>query len=284
MHNYKYIHNKDIHNYNDIQNKKDIHNKNVMHSNNIDNIKWKGFKQVKVFKIVQEDENVKSFYIKNEDDSKLPEFIAGQFIAVRVKNEDGTYTKPRQYTLSLNYNEDYYRISVKRESEGYLSKILCDTINEGDNIEISVPMGKFILKESEKPLVLLGGGIGITPMVTMAYDSLDAERDIHFIYSIPNSKNHSFREEIEDLTQNERINKKIFYTRPVESDVEGKDFDIKGRISKEWIKENLPLDGEFYFCGPVPFMKALYDNLVDLGVEKDRINYELFGPGADFNK
>lgn len=48
--------------------------------------------------------------------------------------------------------------------------------------------------------------------------------------------------------------------------------------------ENLPKDGEFYFCGPVPFMKAVYDNLLELGIEKENINYELFGPGADFTK
>lgn len=249
----------------------------------IDN-KWKGFKEVKVFKIIKEDENVKSFYLQSTDNTKLPEFIPGQFVTVKVKNDDGSYTKPRQYTLSMNYNEEFYRISVKRESEGHLSKKLCDEIKEGDIIEITVPMGRFVLKDSNKPLVLLGGGIGITPMLTMAYASKESKRDVHFIYSIPNSSNHSFREEIELLTHNDKINKKIFYTRPYDKDIIGEDYDIKGRMSKEWVEENLPKDGEFYFCGPIPFMKSIYKNLISMGVNKEQINYELFGPGEDITK
>lgn len=258
-----------------------------MKNNNIDSInnKWKGFKECKVFKIVQEDENVKSFYIKSFEDSVLPEFIAGQFIAVRLKDEDGSFTKPRQYTLSRTYNEDFYRISVKRESEGYLSKKLCDEVNVGDSIYITVPMGNFVLKDNHRPLVLLGGGIGITPMLTMAEEAVkNSSRSIHIIYSIPNSMNHSFKQEIDALEQNTNLKKTTIYTRPFDNDKSGRDYDVRGRINEEWMKENLPLDGEFYFCGPVPFMKSVYQNLVVMGIQKEQINYELFGPGADITK
>lgn len=91
---------------------------NKINSNN----KWKGFKDFLVYKTVKEDGVVTSFYLKSLDGNKLPEFIAGQFITVRIKNEDNTFTKPRQYTLSMNSNEEFYRISVKREENGYLSK------------------------------------------------------------------------------------------------------------------------------------------------------------------
>lgn len=255
----------------------------IDNKSNVEN-KWKGFKECRVFKIVQEDNNVKSFYLNFDDGIKMPKFTAGQFIAVRVKNEDGTFSKTRQYTLSLNHQEDFYRISVKREDEGTLSKKLCDEINEGDIIEITMPMGKFILKESNKPLVLLGGGIGVTPMLTMAYDAINKDREIHFIYIIPNAKNHSFKEEIELLKTNKNIKKTIFYTRPFDNEELNKDFDVKGRMTKEWMIENLPKDGEFYFCGPVAFMKNVYQNLISIGVTAEQINYEMFGPGADITK
>lgn len=254
---------------------------------NSNNNEWKGFKECKVYKIVQEDDNVKSFYLNFDDNSKMPYFIAGQFITIRIKNEDGSYTKPRQYTLSMNHNENFYRISVKRESEGYLSKKLCDDIEEGDNIEITMPMGKFVLNDSDRPLVLIGGGIGITPLLTMAYDSIESDRDIYFIYSIPNSKNHSFRDEINKLSKNyknEIFKKTVFYTRPTENDNYGEDFDVEGRMTKEWMNENLPKNGQFYFCGPIPFMKTIYDNLIEMGIEKDQINYELFGSGDFITK
>lgn len=252
---------------------------------NIVDSKWKGFKEAQVFKIIEESNNVKSFYLRMADGTALPSFVPGQFIAVKVKNEDGTYTKVRQYTLSKDYNSNYYRISIKREEEGYLSKILCDTIKENDIIEITAPMGNFVLKEGKHPLVLIGGGIGITPMITMAYDSKDADRDVYFIYSIPNSNCHCFIDEINNIAkENDRLNKTIVYTRPLSSNEIGRDFDFKGRINKEWMESHLPKDAEFYFCGPVSFMKSIYDNLIDLGIDEDRINYESFGPGMNFSK
>lgn len=253
---------------------------NKINSNN----KWKGFKDFLVYKTVKEDEVVTSFYLKSLDGSKLPEFVAGQFITVRIKNEDNTFTKPRQYTLSMNSNEEFYRISVKREENGYLSKKLCDEIKEGDNLQITAPLGNFILKDSEKPLVLIGGGIGITPMLTMAYDAINSNRKIYFIYSIPNATHHSFREEIEKLNNNNNFKSTVFYTRPLETEKPGEDFDIKGRISKEWMIENLPKDGDFYFCGPVLFMKTVYHNLIAMGIEKENINFEMFEAGVDITK
>lgn len=243
---------------------------------------WKGFKESRVFKIVEEDKNVKSFYINFDDGSNMPEFIPGQFIAIRVKMEDGSYSKTRQYTLSEKFNENYYRVSIKREEEGNVSKILCDEISKGDRIEITAPIGKFVLKESNRPLVLLGGGIGITPMLTMGQAA--ENRDIHLIYSIPNSNNHSFKEEIDKLAKEKNINKTTIYTRPFDNEVLGEHYDMKGRITKEWMEDNLPKDGDFYFCGPVPFMKSVYQNLIAMGVEKEQINYELFGPGEDITK
>lgn len=254
--------------------------------NNIDKTitTWKGFKEAIVFKKVQEDKNVSSFYLKMEDGSELPSFIPGQYIAVKVKRNDGTYSKIKQYTLSKDYNEDFYRISVKREPDGNVSKILCDEVNEGDVIEITAPVGKFVLKDSDRTLILLGGGIGITPMLTMAYDAAPKGRKIHLIYSLPNSDSHSFKEEIEAFRKYDNVKITTFYTRPFEKDIEEKPYDFKGRMTKEWMEENLPVDGDFYFCGPEQFMRSIYHNLVDMGVEKEQINYELFGPGQDITK
>lgn len=254
--------------------------------NNIDKpvMAWKGFKEAIVFKKVQEDKNVSSFFIKIKDGSTLPSFIPGQYIAIKVKMPNGSYSKIRQYTLSKNYNEDFYRVSIKREPEGNVSKILCDNVNEGDVIEITAPIGKFVLKDSDRPLILIGGGIGITPMLTMAYDAAPKGRKIHLIYSLPNSDCHSFKEEIESFRKYDNVKITTIYTRPFEKDEAEKRFDLKGRINKEWMMENLPVDGDFYFCGPEQFMRAIYHNLIDMGVDKEQINYELFGPGQDITK
>lgn len=243
---------------------------------------WKGFKEFHIIKRIQEDSKVVSFYLSAGDDFILPYFKPGQFIAIRLKEADGTYSKIRQYTLSKDYEKTYYRISVKREENGHISKKLCDDFMEGDTVEITAPAGKFVLEESDRPLVLIGGGIGITPMLTMAYSSIASDRPVHLIYSIQNSNHHSFREEIKALSNYENIKTTTFYTRPLPEDVNN--FDYKGRISLQWMEQNLPKDGDYYFCGPIPFMKNIYRYLTVIGIENPSIHYELFGPGSDLTK
>ena len=246
---------------------------------------WKGFKDLIVFDKKKEDELVTSFYLKSADGLELAKHIPGQFIAIRVEVEDGKYSKTRQYTLSMDSNEDYYRVSIKREEEGNVSKLLCDTINIGDKIQGSIPMGKFVLKENDKPLVLIGGGIGITPMLSMAYATVGTSRKVKLVYSLANSNHHSFEEEIDELVKkNSNIELTTIYTRPLEKDKLNEDFDVQGRITMQWMENNLPKDGEFYFCGPIEFMRTIYKGLISMGVEKDYINYELFAPGEDITK
>lgn len=249
----------------------------------MEQLKWKGFKEVKVVDKVKESKDVYSFYLKNIDNKNLPEFLAGQFIAIRVKNKDNTYTSPRQYTLSMNHKDDLYRVSIKREENGYVSKKLVDEVEIGDTIEITMPLGKFYLKDNNKNVVLIGGGIGITPMLTMAYEAANTSKKVELIYSTQNEENHSFKDEIENLcNENSNINSTTFYTR-VNDEKDNSKY-ISGRMSREWMEENLEKDSEFYFCGPTEFMRSVYKNLISMGINKDDINFEMFDTGTDITK
>ena len=249
---------------------------------NTEDKRWNGFKEVTVKKIVQEDDLVKSFYLENPDKSELPDYIAGQFVAIKMKEADGSFTIARQYTLSTDYKKNYYRVSIKREEDGFLSKKLCDEVKEGDTLYITAPIGKFVLKDSQKPLILIGGGIGITPMLTMAYEARNTQRKIHIVYSTRNSDNNALEEEVRKLQkENENVKVTIIYTRPTKEDKKANKYDIEGRIDLDYMKENFPSEGEYYFCGPFPFMKALYKNLITMGIDKENINYELFGASSE---
>lgn len=249
----------------------------------MEQLKWKGFKEVKVVDKVKESKDVYSFYLKDIDNKNLPEFLAGQFIAIRVKNKDNTYTSPRQYTLSMNHKDDFYRISIKREENGYVSKKLVDEVEIGDTIEITMPLGKFYLKDNNKNVVLIGGGIGITPMLTMAYEAANTSKNVELIYSTQNAENHSFKDEIEKLcNENSNIKSTTFYTR-VNDEKDNYKY-IAGRMSREWMDENLEKDSEFYFCGPTEFMRSVYKNLVSMGINKEDINFEMFDAGTDITK
>lgn len=243
---------------------------------------WKGFKAFTVSQVVAENDYIYSFYLTSPEGELLPDYLPGQFIAIKVLNEDNTWSKPRQYTLSSPSNGNHYKISVKREPEGDVSKKLCDTVQAGDTVQISAPAGKFVLTNTTNPIVLIGGGIGITPMLTMAYKAVALDVPVQLIYSLPNSTYHAFEKEIEQLdTSHQNLTVTTVYTRPLLSDEAMRKFDLKGRLSKEWFENNVNVDSIFYFCGPVEFMRSIYHFLIELGVNPENINYELFAPGQD---
>ena len=184
----------------------------------------------------------------------------------------------RTYSLSMVPNENMYRISVKKIENGLISSYLHDNLEIGDIIEAMEPAGVFTIKESSKnrPLVLISAGIGITPLLSMLYEESKKRDNIYFVQAVQNSLIHPFKNDVLMICKYKNLSNTVFYSNPVKDDKEGIDYDFTGRINKEWIRNNLPLDGDFYFCGPPAFMKALKSNLIDLGVKEESIYYELF--------
>ena len=242
---------------------------------------WQGIKEMVLTDKIRENEEVISFYFKSKDGSELVKHKPGQFIAVDINVEDEKYKNAkRTYSLSMKPNEETYRISVKRVEGGLISPYLHDSLEIGDTIKIPKPMGAFVLKEnSDKPLVLISAGIGITPLISMLYEAMNTTRKIIFVQAVNNSSVQTFAKELKDIEDKCSDMKSIvFYSSPLEHDIQGKDYDHEGRISSHWISKNLPMDGEFYFCGPPPFMDIINESLLELGVTKENINFEFFGP------
>lgn len=243
------------------------------------------FKYFKVEKKVKENSVITSFYLKPVEKIQLKKHKAGQFVSIRPRIEDRDGNDVRQYSLSMKPGEDFYRISVKREENGLISRHLHDKVFQGDVLEITDPLGEFTLKDSNKPLVLMSGGIGITPVMSMLYEATNSGREIIFVQAVLNSSAHTFKEELKVLAEGDKnIKTAVFYAEPLDKDKLGVDYDHLGFVSREWMVERLPKDGEFYFCGPLGFMKHLYNSLTSIGVDKSAINYEIFGPSADLSK
>ncbi|MEG0307858.1 MAG: FAD-binding oxidoreductase [Clostridium sp.] len=240
------------------------------------------FKEFKVFNKVKENEVVTSFYLTPKDGSKLKAHKAGQFLSIKPISHGENSTEVRQYSLSMKPGEEFYRISVKREEKGLISRHLHDNVNVGDMVEVTEPLGEFILKDSSKPLVLISGGIGITPMMSMLYKAMEQGRNTTFIQAVINTNFHTFKGDISEMAKkNENLNVEVFYSNPLDTDKLGEDYQGAGYLTKEWIEKNLSMDAEFYFCGPLGFMKMIYDALREMGVEESEINYEMFGPSAN---
>ncbi|MCR6513530.1 MAG: FAD-binding oxidoreductase [Clostridium chrysemydis] len=235
---------------------------------------------------VKENDFVTSFYLKRNDNKKLKEHKAGQFVSIDAIKDGANKGAIRQYSLSMKPGSDNYRISVKREDKGIVSSYLHDNINKGDIVKLTNPLGEFLLKEnSNRPVVFLSGGIGVTPVLSMLYKAAEEGRDILFVQAVLNSKAHTFKEELRILKEKHKnIKSAVFYQSPLESDKILEDYDHLGIVSKEWLLNNMPKNGEFYFCGPLGFMKHINDTLKEIGISKEDRNYEMFGPSKDLDE
>ncbi|HET6872934.1 MAG TPA: NO-inducible flavohemoprotein [Sporolactobacillaceae bacterium] len=252
---------------------------------------WDGYKEFVVDRKVSESEVITSFYLKPKDGKKLPEFIPGQYLGVKVSPPDQDYTQIRQYSLSDAYNPEYYRISVKKESgrdhlpDGIVSSYLHESIKEGDTLLISAPSGDFTINfNTDRPIVLLSGGVGLTPLMSMmkTWASQNPSQPLTWIHAAVNGRLHAFKRDVNAL--NEAHGELIAFTvyeRPTLEDVRNEDFEKEGFIDLAWLKENVPdKDADFYFCGPEPFMKVMFNGLLEWGVPEDHIHFEFFGPSA----
>lgn len=245
---------------------------------------WRGFRSFVVDRKIKESAVITSFYLKPQDGGAISEYLPGQYITVRVKPDDQNYTHIRHYSLSAAPGGDCYRISVKREgsvegkSEGVVSTYLHDRINEGDILEISAPAGSFTLDtEKTMPLVLISGGVALTPMVSMLETVLkeQPERKVTFIHAAVNGEVHAMKEHIKQLdASHPQLKSYVCYEKPAAGDV----CDKTGFIDLSWLRETTALESDFYFCGPLPFMRAVHQALNDWGVPAERIHYEFFGP------
>ncbi|WP_178022836.1 NO-inducible flavohemoprotein [uncultured Paenibacillus sp.] len=245
---------------------------------------WRGFRRFIVDRKIKESDVITSFYLKPEDGQAIASYEPGQYITVRVKPEGQEFTHLRHYSLSTAPGQPYYRISVKREDAaddrpaGVVSTYLHTRIGEGDVLELSAPAGDFTLDPSQNlPLVLLSGGVGLTPMVSMLETALQsgAKRDIVYVHAARSVQHHAMKEHIAELARtHDNLRAYTVYETPET----GESSDKTGYIDLPWLKTVAEADSDFYFCGPVPFMKAVRRALKDWGVPDERIHFEFFGP------
>lgn len=241
---------------------------------------WEGFRSFIVDKKVEESDVITSFYLKPEDGRAISSYQAGQYLAVKVKPEDQENTQLRHYSLSDAPGKDYYRISVKREDKGVVSNYLHQSIQTGDVLLISAPAGDFVLESNNKPAVLLSGGVGLTPMVSMLNTIVEVqpEREVTLIHGALNSRLHAMKEHVAQLAdEHANVRSFVAYSQPTEQDHAEKSYDKEGYVDLEWQKSILPNNqADFYFCGPTPFMKMMYRVLSEWGCTRGKYSFRVF--------
>ena len=251
------------------------------------------FRRFRVVRRTQESALIVSFELVPADNAAVPPFVAGQFVTLRLPLPSGERLL-RTYSLSGDPADTArWRISVKREPggddmpEGRGSSWLHTCVDVGDELELAGPSGAFVCgNDITRPVVLMSGGVGLTPLVSMLHRlrAMDGgqKRQVHFIHACENGAVHAFREEVRAMAAaHPNVQVHFCYRLPSVEDRELKLFDSEGLISKDTLQSLLPLDDyEAYLCGPLAFMQANWRLLRSLGIARERIHYEFFGPAT----
>jgi ferredoxin-NADP reductase/MOSC domain-containing protein YiiM len=232
---------------------------------------WRGFRRLRVTATHRESPTVLSIRLEADDGSALPTPLPGQYLTVKIPDA-GDPPPMRSYSLSGDPAKRYYRISVKREDHGQVSRWLHNHVRAGSIIESAAPRGDFYLVDDSSPVILVSAGIGATPVVAMAHALATAKspRQIWWLHTTQSTATHAFAAEVTALLDSlPDAHQRVFYTRGDEAPM---------RLDAQSIAAlRLPTDATAYLCGPTGFMDAMRDALAEAGFDPTHIHTELFG-------
>jgi nitric oxide dioxygenase len=237
---------------------------------------------MRVTEVTRESANVLSIRFEPADGKPLPAFQPGQYVSVAVDLPGGRH-QLRQYSLSDRPDIGSYRISVKREDAeaetpaGEVSNWLHANVQVGSTLQVSHPFGDFAPDtESDRPVLLLSAGVGVTPMVSAIkrIAAVNPQRRVVFAHAARDPGHHALRNEVEALkVAMPNLSVVTFY-----EDLQGATDAIEGRMDvarlPAWPHEEV----EVYLCGPHKFMQAQWLALINAGVPVARLHREVFGP------
>ena len=251
---------------------------------------WNGWRDFVVESTRAESEIIRSFILVPADGGAVMRQRPGQYLTFAL-NVPGVGDLKRNYSISSAPEDRSYRITVKREAmpgvpPGLASNWLHDHAGPGTHLQVAPPAGEFYLDErSEDSVVLLSGGVGLTPMVSMLESIVRSGtgRPVWYVHGAENGRVHALGEHVRTLASQARnVTVQTFYNAPQPGDEPGHHYDHRGLISVDWLARHTPLpEAEFYLCGPRPFLRAMVGGLARTGVPLSHIRYEFFGPADE---
>jgi ferredoxin-NADP reductase len=262
---------------------------------------WAGTREFRVIARTYEDtaRSQCSFHLQPVDGKPLPEFRPGQFLTFVLQVMDEARQGERRsvtrcYSLSDAPAPDHYRVSIKRVpppadrpdlAPGVSSNHFHDRVQVGDVLQVKAPSGHFYIDpDPSVPAVLVAGGIGITPMMSMLRWCLtrQPERHVYLYYGLRQGNEHAFKSLLEELASvHPRFKLNVVYSRPGAEDVQGRDFQHAGHVDLALLQRTLPHGRhQFYICGPAAMMESLVPALAAWGVPDADVHFEAFGPAS----
>ena len=253
---------------------------------------WSGFRKFCIHRRVVEAEGIVSFYLRPYDGKPVPRFLPGQHLIFRLQIPGNPKPVVRCYSLSdAPVHQDQYRVSIKRLGappgsegvpEGRGSCFFHDMLEVDRIVDVKAPNGNFYLDMTDKrPAVLIAGGIGLTPMLsmlnTLAYTN--SSREVWLFYALMNKRQHVMADHLKRLArEHQNINVVVCYSDPTPGCVKGRDYHYRGRVNRRLLASLLPSrDCQYYLCGPPPMQDGLIKDLREWGVPEKDIKFESFG-------
>ncbi|MCU7557560.1 globin domain-containing protein [Macrococcus capreoli] len=235
-----------------------------------DEADWKDFAKFKVVAIKQESPDIKSFTVQSDAVTVKP-VKAGQYITVKVHPDGEENDALRHYSICSVDITNGLKFAVKRdvagEEKGMVSNFLHDNVKVGDEILLSAPAGEFVVDvDADKSIVLISGGVGMTPIMAMLEDEIAKGRDIKFIHSAYNSEAVPFKDEITKYHNNNKVHFYFNYSETAD------------RLNKAKLADIMNGDEEIYMCGSVGFMEAMLEVFNAMNIDRSQVHFEPFGP------
>jgi nitric oxide dioxygenase len=247
---------------------------------------WNGWRDFVVAEKIRESGIITSFILVPADGGTVLRHRPGQYLTFRLEIP-GQAPLKRNYSISSGPGGGAYRITVKREPRGIASNWLHDAVEKGARLKVGAPAGDFFLPDQpERAVVLLSGGVGQTPLLSMlqALAAPPLGQPVRFVHGTHSGATHALGQEVRALAASSggRIQATTFYECPGPQDRRGRDFDQRGLITADWLARNTPLaEADYFLCGPRAFLRDFVAALLRLGVPASRLHHEFFGPADE---
>lgn len=247
---------------------------------------WRGLRDFRVTETQDESDVIRSLYLAPVDGGPVLPHIPGQYLTLSLPLPSG---RPlfRHYSLSNAPGGSAYRISVKREPHGTGSGFL-HALQPGAVVPCAAPAGHFTLQATKgRRIVLLSGGVGQTPMLSMLHAVAAAgdAAQAWYLHAAIDGRALAFADEVEAVVRPlPAYEVRTFFERPRSEDRQGRDYDQAGRIDDAALAQACgDGDADVYLCGPTGFMRAMLGSLDRIGVPQDQVRFEFFGPQSSLD-
>lgn len=247
---------------------------------------WTGWRDFRVEGKERESDIITSFILRPADGGPVLRHRPGQYLTIWLEIP-GHHSLKRNYSISSAPNGETYRITVKRESHGVVSGWLHDSTAPGTALRVAPPAGEFFLRQAlARPVVLVSGGVGLTPMMSMLETIAERHPSLsaHYVHGTRDGATHAMGARTRELAARSGGSIKVatFYERPLPEDRRGLEYDEEGLITVDWLLLNTPMaEADYFLCGPRAFLRSFVSGLARAGVASGRIHYEFFGPADE---